>query len=394
MSKSQRVSDFSYLLDRSLNKRTFASRPLLKLIKKSLKRNLDTVKSLSETDVKKHVDSFMENDVVVDMHRVQVNRNANDDVVSITPWTTDIVSSNGQIYKFQNGLSFNSRNRRGINAIESFDIIPNHVFALIYVSGYDVPNGLHDAHAISAFVRNRVLYCFNPWGSKYILHNQRTGKVLADDHIWKYLVERYKCNAALVYTGKDFQEFNTKGACGGFASDFGTHMYNYVLQSSEDLRSHTGVSDVFFQITESRGVLHHSKDFNLFVQNLFQTFVGSFGNARFGCKLVNDLYYGIRQAKKITQKTTPNTDSARNRKTRTEIDLLNNLTKLSSTRTFKNAMRDSKWFNATVSDNAKTARSTVRRLLQEANPNLKRINGNTLNANITKYLISGNFQLP
>ena len=392
INKCARGRGYSHLYNRSLNA-TFASRPLLRQIKISLKKNLNTVQSLTELEVNNHVDSFMSNNVIVDMHRIHVDRNTNNEVVSITPLNTEKENDTGKLLKYKNGLPLNCRDRRGVTLIESFKVIPKTVFVLVTVTNYSPePSALHKNHAISAFVSNGVLYCFNSWGSHYITKNKRTGKVLPDDHIWTYLKERYKCKSAVVYTGYNFQKHDIKGACGGFASDFGTHMYNYALQSSLNLFPHTGLVKPLFRSTEKRGAIHHSKEFNIFVPQIFKMFAGAFGNGRYGCNtLHNDLFYGIRMIK-IPTSVESNDNGGRTRKTVSKIDLLKNLNKISKNEEFQKAMKKSEWLNNSITNKAKTARANVRRLLQESNPQLKRINGNTLNASIIKYITSGNFQ--
>ena len=328
-----------------------------------------------------NVSKFMRERVVIDTQQFDTNRDANGGVLSITPKTGMLVNSQGHEHYFKNGLPSNIRNKRGLTHPEG--IIPENVLILIGVRNYQRNASIHNGHALSAFRNGDTLYCFNPWGETYLFES------VADNLVWEYLRKQYKCKHAVVYTGPDFQKLNTVGACVGFAFEFGSHMYNYILMNQLKPSPY-----IQFRITESKNNFFTSADYNEFIVQLFERFVGSFANGR-ACnlrQLTTNLLYRLKHGVQATSRTTDT--NIQKRKVGVNINLFGKLSKLlKNDMAFRNLMIQSEWLqtNSNYTERMKSARSEVRRRLQEKFPLLKDIHGNMINANIRRYL--GNLNL-
>jgi hypothetical protein len=299
-----------------------------------------------------------------------------------------VIDSNGNPHAFRNGLSADLRNRRGLNVAAANN---KNVLALVAVTNYLPPDrNIHNNHAIGAFRHNDILFCFNPWGEEYIYKNERSGNVLPDNHIWEYLRKRYGCHTAFVYTGDNFQQSNTKGACVGFVSEFGSHMFNFMLHQ----RLFKFDTQTFYP-HEQIGRLIYSTQYNAFVVSLFESFKGAFANARY-CN-ISTLTVNLFSKLKSNSVSTKRMNNAVNTvRTSSNTDLFDKIVTLLNDETeFRKAMKRSKWLSTNNNNEERidSARANVRRRLRERFPQLKKIHGNSINANIKRYMASGDIQV-
>lgn len=385
--KKQKTNfNHTFLLNNSRND-PFESRAFRNKLRASLTKNLRAVPGVEDDQATAQVDRYMREDVFVDMHRVDVLRTHNQ--ISIVPESRPAINSNGNPHAFRNGLSANLRNRRGLNVAAANN---KNVFALVAVTNYLPPDqNLHKNHAISAFRHNDILFCFNPWGEEYIYTNKRSGNVLPDHHVWEYLRKRYRCHTAFVYTGDNFQQTNTKGACVGFASEFGSHMFNFMLHQ----RLFKFDAPKTFYHHEQIGSLIYSAQYNAFVVSLFERFKGAFANARY-CN-ISTLTTNLFSKLKSNSVSTKRTNNVVNNTFRTSsnTDLFDKIVTLLNDGTeFRNAMKRSEWLSTdNRGERIDSARASVRRRLREKFPQLKKIHGNSINANIKRYMASGDIQV-
>jgi hypothetical protein len=387
--KKQKTNfNHTFMLNNTSLHDPFESRPFRRKLRASLIKNLRAIPGVEDDQAAAQlVDRYMREDVFVDMHRFDVLRTHN--TLSIVPETGTVIDSNGEPHAFRNGLSVNLRDRRGLNVVAANN---QNVFALVGVTNYLPPDkNLHKNHAISAFRHNNVLFCFNPWGEQYIYENKRSGNVLPDNHIWEYLRKRYRCHTAFVYTGDNFQQSNTKGACVGFASEFGSHVFNFMLHQ----RLFKFDNRTFYH-HEQIGRLIYSAEYNAFVVSLFERFQGAFANARH-CNistLTNNLLFKLKSNSVSTKSLTNNVHNVR---TSSDTDLFDKISTLLEDETeFRSAMKRSEWLSTNhhrAGEGIDAARANVRRRLREKFPQLKKVHGNTINTNIRRYIASGNIQV-
>jgi len=382
MKKQKTNFNHTFLLNNKTVNGSFESRAFKNKLRVSLTSNLRAVPGMEDNQAAALVDQFMREDVIVDMHRINVDRQT--DNIRIVPVTNSVLNSYGNPHRFINGVSANLRDRRGLNVAKTKDIL-----MLVGVTNYLPPDqhSPHKNHAISAFRHNGILFCFNPWGETYITTNQRSSRVLPDNHIWERLRKQYQCHTAFVYTGHNFQQANSDGACVGFASEFGSHMYNFMLH--QRLKA----SKMVFYPHEQIGYIVYSKEYNAFVTSLFERFKGSFSNAR-TCNIATfttNLFSKLKSnsvSTKIPNNARINTDR------RSNTDMFDKVvTLLNNEMEFRSAMKSSKWLNINEDERIRSARSTVRRRLREKFPQMKKVHGNTINASIKRYIASGDIQL-
>lgn len=358
---------------------SFESRAFINKLRVSLIHNLLTIGSIDEDQVTAIVDQYIRSDVIVDMHRIAVVHEESR-VQSIVPVTKTIKGKEGTFHRFENGLSANMRNRRGLLKKD------HNVFALVAVENYLPPDqtSSHKNHSISAFRHNNILFCFNPWGEYYVTTDKRSSQVLPDNQIWEYLRKLYNCKSVFVYTGHNFQKSNTTtGVCVGVSSEFGSHMFNFLLHQRM-MQTQT----ILFHPFEQLGNLIFSNEYNAFVVSLFERFKGSFANAR-TCSINTFTTNLFSKLKSNSVSTIVN-----NNNRRINTDLFNNIVTLMNYDTdFKMSMKRSKWLTNNTNDKINHSRADVRKRLRSKYPQLREINGNTINANIRKYLQSGDIEI-
>ena len=348
------------------------------LIKASLIRNVSQFHFLNNTETKRIIDTFMKESVTIDTHKIGLVR-TNNKVSSINPITNNTTT---------NGMSRNIRNRHG-------DVFgKDNVFMPIYVYNYAPPlppthqptpnNGsnIHKNHTIAAFKSGNVLYCFNPWGGKYILNNQRTGQILPDNLIWEHLRQLYKCDEMFVYTGTNFQKLNTRGICVALGIEFGSHMYNYLLMKQ---LSHGTMPYLNFNKFEKRGNMIYSHQYNNFINFLFGTFVGALANGR-SCSLqqyTNELTGRLNSYRQPTQKNELNQNRRRKMPTAGFMKDVNTLFLNDSN--FRHAMNMSNWLAKNSTDKMVTYRTKVRERIRTTFNKYNNMYWNTMNKMLKQY---------
>lgn len=284
------------------------------------------------------IDPFVRSQVFIDAVYVQTERGE-------TGTITGVFGSNVSDGKHvvRNGLSQNVRDRRGINSIRTLGVVPNNVMIVVFVTDYLPGGGAHRNHAVSAFKHGDVLFCFNPWGEAYL------GQNVPDDLIWETLRKEYRCAMKVVYTGPNFQAQNTQGACLGLSVDFGAYMYNHLF------------------LTGLQGVSR----FNTLVPQLFDKYVGAFGNHRSKCR-VSDVM--TRLTSNVQKRNNNTTTENRFRKTTKNLNILQNVLNLSKKN--KSLLKEEN-------------NSVLVQKLREHNPSLRSIHANRILANIRRYKESG-----
>ena len=259
-----------------------------------------------------------------------------------------------------------------------------HVFIRNYLPG------VNEGHAIMAFKYQDVLYCFNPWGHKYILTNQRTHKVLPDDIVWDALRVMYGCSSAMIYTGKSYQDNDKIGACVGLSADFGVFMYSQVMFEAAFPEERIPIPKPSTAV-ERIGNLMYSSEYNAFVETLITVSIGAFRNSLSTCNLNKNvlrvaerLHYNehvvsnqVNTKKNYFRKSEPNLLNVFNRVVNKDVVFRNYVTALGS--------RDERV--------SQQARKFVRDRLRQENAQIARMHGNRINANIQRYINSGDINL-
>jgi len=290
------------------------------------------------------VDAFVRSQVFIDAVYVRTERNPETGAI------TGVFGSNMSDGKHvvRNGLSQNIRDRRGINSIRILGVIPENVMVVVFVSDYLPEGGVHRNHAVSAFKHGDVLFCFNPWGEAAVGRQD-----IPDSMIWETLRKEYRCAMKVVYTGPNFQAQNTQGACLGLSVDFGAYMYNHLF------------------LTGLQGVSRY----NTLVPQLFDKYVGAFGNHRSKCRLSDVMT-------RLTSNTVPVKNNKRNnveerfrKGTNKNINILQNVLTLSNKN--KSILREEN-------------NSILVQKLREHNPSLRSVHGNRILADVRRYRESGN----
>ena len=190
----------------------------------------------------------------------------------------------------------------GLYSIQQLNTVPNHIMIVIgcndYLIKYDHNDPKHANHALCAFKHMDTLYCFNPWGDGYADKQEN----LPDNLLWSDLKTKYKCKHVIIYSGYNFQGHGRNqtdvGACSGYVLNFGTHMYNEIMNwifmhsigKNEDLvfKHFPNIQDGVSNIrgtnnnnstvhTNNQTVMYFSERFNYFVTHLFQTYMPIFG---------------------------------------------------------------------------------------------------------------------
>jgi len=205
--------------------------------------------------------------------------------------------------KFKNGIltsifskfeKVNNRNLPIYKPVPSNDIVPGlykvkrgdkieNVFILLAIFNYH-GEGTHENHGISAFMHKKTLFCFNAHGE---------ASRPSDINIWYYLKNLYKCNKVVVYNGWNFQspERNTQGACVGYAVNFGSLMYKYIL-----------MKHIFGETVPD--IPTNNQKFNEFVFNLFKNSKGVFGqiyNVTRPLKSSQTIHHNLTHQKRVLQ---------------------------------------------------------------------------------------------
>jgi hypothetical protein len=250
------------------------------------------------------------------------------------------------------------------------------VMILAFVHNYS--KGVHEGHAISAFKHRDVLYCFNPWGQKVIHTDQRSGQILPDFKVWEVLRKRYRCRAAMVFSGTDYQAQNNKGICVGLAADFGAYMYTHLMLFGDTKLP--GPNTAVEQINS----LFFSVQYNTFVEKLVASWIGAFRDTA-PCPGSNRRVMNRIQSDQVTMGS-PNESFERRRKV--NVDLFTVMNRLIQKNVeFRQAL------TGTTSNDPRLsaeARAKVRNALRQANAKLRYVNSNAINANVSRYLSSGN----
>jgi len=287
------------------------------------------------------IEPFVRSQVFIDAVYVQTERNP--ETGSITGVFGSNVSDGKHVIR--NGLSQNVRDRRGINSIRTLGVVPNNVMIVVFVTDYLPGGGTHKNHAIAAFKHGDVLFCFNPWGEAYL------GQNVPDDLIWETLRKEYRCAMKVVYTGPNFQAQNTQGACLGLSVDFGAYMYNHLF------------------LTGLKGVSR----FNTLVPQLFDKYVGAFGNHRSKCR-VSDVMTRLTSNVQKRNNNSNNNSENRFRKSTRNLNILQNVLNLSKKN--KSLLKEEN-------------NSVLVQKLREHNPGLRSVHANRILANVRRYRESG-----
>jgi len=175
----------------------------------------------------------------------------------------------------------------------------NNICILIGESNYSTNDDLHAAHALCAFKHYDVLFCFNPWGE---------ASLQSDYLIWNRLKKKYKCKRLVVYKGWNFQAVgrNDVGACFGYASNFGTMMYAYIMLYNLYARQGVRWMPLPTNIDE----------FNKFVLNMFKYNKLVFGkkyNQNAPLRSTHDIFHNLTHTPRLTmQKKNRRPSSNRN----------------------------------------------------------------------------------
>lgn len=250
------------------------------------------------------------------------------------------------------------------------------VMILAFVQNYS--RGVHEGHAISAFKHRDVLYCFNPWGQKVIHTDQRSGQIVPDFKVWEILRKRYQCRAAMVFSGTDYQAQNNKGICVGLATDFGAYMYTHLM-----LFGNTKLPGPNTAV-EQIGSLYFSVQYNTFVEKLVASWIGAFRDTA-PCIGSNRRVMNRIQSDQVTVGS-PNESFERGRKV--NVDLFAVMNRLIQKNVeFRRALTGTASNDRAVAANA---RAKVRNALRQTDAKLRYVHSNAINANVSRYLSSGN----
>jgi hypothetical protein len=334
----------------------------------SLKKNLrQFFFNQRQTGDNSNVNRFVDQHVVIDSHYFVTVREQEE--LRVVP-----VNYTEGRHSIRNGLSQNLRNRRCITSIERNGVVPHNVMVLVFVQQYS--NGIHKGHAICAFKHGNVLYCFNPWGSQYVLKNMHTGNVLPDNAIWEHLRARYRCDYAMVYTGTNFQAENTKGICVGLSVDFGTYMYTHLMLQQPN--NFPDLSSAINGVPGSRILFSH--EFNGFVESLFSSYIGAFGNDC-GSTMIDHLFHKLTTNAVSSSRTSSINENSHNR--RRSVNVSRVVQKLmNKDPVFAQTMNNANWKETNnVTNKQKNARAIAREMLQTFDNRLQRFVTETLNYN-------------
>lgn len=366
--------ELRYGFDRSNANNSSFTRVFLNRMHEALRRNLKEYMMVRGiVDPQKNTDSFykqfVESQVRLDVHFLEpVKRAATNGLFEVVPR----MIKEGQ-RTVTDGMSTNPSNRRGLNS-------NNNTTAIVaYVWPYDPTGGVHGAHAIGAFKLNNVLYAFNSWGEAYITTDRRTSRVLPDNAVWDYLRRKYRCSTVMVYTGKNFQAENSDGVCVGFANDFGTYMYTYLMLS-------TGFPGHFPEIPgpetvyERIGNMVYSKEYNAFVEHVVSAYRGGFKTSLgAACPVsLKSMFNRLRWSTVPVNNNKVNTFDVMSRAIVKNVELRKALLEIA-----RNNDR------TRVAD----ARTRVRAILRKTDTRLGEMNSNALNADVRRYIQSGNLNM-
>lgn len=348
---------------------TFETRVYIQKLRVSLKKNLRKFFfNQRQTGDNSNVDRFFQDHVLIDSHYFVTVREQEE--LRVVP-----VNYTEGRHSIRNGLSQNLRNRRGITSIEQNGVVPHNVMALVFVQQYS--NGIHEGHAICAFKHGNVLYCFNPWGSQYVLKNMHTGTVLPDNAIWEHLRARYRCDYAMVYTGTNFQAENTKGICVGLSVDFGTYMYTHLMLQSQ--KNFPDLSSAINGIPGSRILFSH--EYNGFVESLFSSYIGAFGNDC-GSTMIDHVFHKL-----TSNAVSSRTSSINENNRRRSVNVPRVVQKLmNQDPVFAQTMNNANWKTNNVTNKQRNARASAREMLKTFDNRLQQFHGNTLNSELRKFV--------
>ena len=366
--------ELRYGFDRSNANNSSFTRVFLNRMHEALRRNLKEYMMVRGiVDPQKNTDSFykqfVESQVRLDVHFLEpVKRAATNGLFEVVPR----MIKEGQ-RTVTDGMSTNPSNRHGLNS-------NNNTTAMVaYVWPYDPTGGVHGAHAIGAFKLNNVLYAFNSWGEAYITTDRRTSRVLPDNAVWDYLRRKYRCSTVMVYTGKNFQAANSDGVCVGFANDFGTYMYTYLMLS-------TGFPGFFPAIPgpetvyERIGNMVYSKKYNAFVEHIISAYRGGFKtNLGAACPMsLKSMFNRLRRSTVPVNNNNVNTFNVISRAIVKNVELRKALLEIARNND-RTGMAD--------------ARNRVRTILRNTDTRLGEMNSNALNADVQRYIQSGNLNM-
>jgi hypothetical protein len=201
--------------------------------------------------------------------------------------------------------------------------------------------------------------------------------VLPDNAVWEYLRKKYRCSTVVVFTGKNYQATDPHGVCVGFANDFGTYMYTHLMlqaAGAHDLEAFPGPETA----TKRIGNMVYSNKFDIFVEDIVSEYRGIFGKntGNKTCPLVQKGIFN--ELRRTAVSVNPN-----------PVDTFEVLSRAIN----KNAEIRTE-LRAIIRNNDPTrvqeARDRVRSILRTMDGRLYEINSNALNADIRRYLQSGN----
>jgi hypothetical protein len=346
----------------------------MKRMRKALRSNLNEQLSIHKVkttpkEMDDFLEQFMESQVRMDVHYLKASRRSEGGVVEAVPLT---FQTGARV--IMNGMSIDSRNRRGLNSNETTSM-------LVIVDQYTGSSGLHQAHAIGAFKLNNVLYAFNSWGKGYLEADQPTSQVLPDNAVWEYLRKKYRCSTVVVFTGKNYQATDPHGVCVGFANDFGTYMYTHLmLQNAQvipGLEPFPGPEPA----TKRIGPMVYSNKFNDFVEDVVLEYRGGFGKNTGNTTCPLALKGMFNELRRTAMSVNPN-----------PVDTFEVMTRAIN----KNAEARSKLLEI-LRNNDRTrveeAQHRMRDILRTMDGRLYEIKNSRLNQDILTYLRSGNINI-
>lgn len=346
-------------------------------MRKALRRNLreymfiagmTSKKEYGPNETDQFYEQFEASQVRLDIHFVNPVRKNEGQKFEIVPRTFQ----DGKRV-IRNGMSTDPRNHRGLNSNGTTAMV-------VFVEPY--MDGLHIGHAIGAFKLNDILYAFNPWGEEYIVQDQRTSRVLPDNAVWEYLRKKYRCSTVVVYTGKNFQKENSEGACVGLANDFGTYMYTHLMMMAGFPNQFPPIpgQDGAKTAVERMGTIVYSSEFNAFVERTISGYRGGFGiNKGNVCPIaLRAVFRQLRRSTVLVNPSEVDTFKVLSRAINKNLEIRTELLEI---------VRDED------QTRVQQARDRVRSILRATDGRLHEVNSNALNADIRRYLQSGNINI-
>lgn len=279
-------------------------------------------------------------------------------------------------------------NGRIVDVLSDIGPVSSGAYTMIHSFVYNYATGIHEGHAIVAFKYNDVLYCFNPWGKNYILTDKHSNRVLPDNHVWEKLRVMYGCAVSMVFSGKSYQDNDPFGSCVGLSADFGSFMYSHVMFEMifpGQMIPIPSPSTAFEQV----GNIIYSVEYNLFVERLITVSIGAFRDSLSSCDAGTNAQR-VAHRLQSNEHVIPQKEN-RNYFHKRDVNLLNVFNRVvNSDVTFRNQVLATRSNDPVVVQNA---RKYVRNRLRNADPNLMGMHGNQINADIQRYMNSGNINI-